>query len=598
MTFEDLMRQAEPARRRLEALDKPRVSVCIDTSSIAVGAIETLDALRAEIARRNLDIDVVSVGGNGLSFANPVVTVHRLGTPNHPHASKILYREVHATDIAAFVDSVLVRNEDYDRWTLGALHGSPGPQVPDMEDHGWWSIQSRRLMQDMGEIDPEDIDESIARGAYSGLARSMGMTQEEVIAEVIASTLGGRGGSYFPTGRKWDFLRTSTSTPKSMVCNADEGDPGAWLNRMTMECDPHALIEGMMIGGWATGAYHGYIYIREEYPLAFERVKTARRAGLRTRRPGPERPRHGLGLRHGGRARRRLLRLRRGVRPHRLDSKTPAACPRSGRRSRPPPVSSAKAPTSTMSRATTRAAWVMRYGVAKWKEAGTERNAGSKMFCTSGNVDRAGCFELPFGTRLRDLMEVCGGGIRDHRPVKAIQIGGPLTGLTPTFTWTWAWSRRFTARTTPSALGGGGFVFLDERTCVIDVCTQLDGSSKTSPAAAAPPATAAPSAWSRSSGASARRRARVRHRQDAPAGATLRNANCLHGQFAPCDHPPRRWTGSWTSRRAHLRPPLPRQGLQGHGRIHDHLARRPQPPESCRLLPDRRHCPGRRRLHD
>src|SRR5690606_5138850 len=136
-------------------------------------------------------------------------------------------------------------------------------------------IQPRRLMADMGLIDPENIDDALARGAYTGLDRALGMTPEEVIAEVTGSKLSGRSGGFFPTGRKWDFLRTSPTNPKTMVCNADEGDPGAWVNRMTMENDPHSLIEGMTIGGYATGSYLGYIYIREEYPLAFERVKLA-----------------------------------------------------------------------------------------------------------------------------------------------------------------------------------------------------------------------------------------------------------------------------------------------------------------------------------
>ena len=148
-----------------------------------------------------------------------------------------------------------------------------------MSYHGWWSVQPRRMMQDMGVIDPENVEEALVRGAYSGLDRALGMSQEEVIAEVSGSKLSGRSGGFFPTGRKWDFLRGSKTTPKAMVCNADEGDPGAWVNRLTLENDPHALIEGMAIGGYATGADRGYIYIREEYPLAFERMELAVPAG-------------------------------------------------------------------------------------------------------------------------------------------------------------------------------------------------------------------------------------------------------------------------------------------------------------------------------
>ena len=160
-------------------------------------------------------------------------------------------------------------------------------------------------MQDMGVADPDEIDEFIARGAYAGLERALTMTQEEVIAEVSGSKLGGRGGSFFPVGRKWDFLRTSPATPKAMVCNADEGDGGAWVNRMTLESDPHALIEGMAIGGWAAGAERGYVYIRDEYPLAVERVERAVAQARERGLLGEERPRPRLPLRPQGRARRR-----------------------------------------------------------------------------------------------------------------------------------------------------------------------------------------------------------------------------------------------------------------------------------------------------
>src|SRR4051794_27295842 len=262
----DLRFEAEAARRRLDAREKPRIAVAVDTSSIASGALETLAALREAVAKRGLDVAVDQVGGNGLNFASPTVEVDRID------GSRILYQQVLPSDADEFLDSVAAGTKS-NRWLLGALSGAD--DVKQMSDYEWWSIQPRRIMQDMGEIDPDNIDEAIARGAYTGLDRALSMTQEEVIAEVSGSKLSGRSGGFFPTGRKWDFLRTSPTNPKAMVCNADEGDPGAWVNRLTLENDPHALIEGMVIGGYACGAARGYIYIREEYPLAFERTSTA-----------------------------------------------------------------------------------------------------------------------------------------------------------------------------------------------------------------------------------------------------------------------------------------------------------------------------------
>jgi NADH:ubiquinone oxidoreductase subunit F (NADH-binding) len=327
-------------------------------------------------------------------------------------------------------------------------------------------------MEHMGAIDPEDIDEAIARGAYAGLERSLGMTQEEVIAEVTSSTLGGRGGSYFPTGRKWEFLRTSTSTPKAMVCNADEGDPGAWVNRMTMENDPHALIEGMIIGGWATGAARGYIYIREEYPLAFERlvkaVEQARQRGI-------------LGDDVLGMGFAFDMTVVRGAGSYVCGEESGLIASIEDGRGMPkirPPFPAASGVFGQGSNVNNvesyhTATWVMRNGVEKWKEGGTERNAGSKMFCTSGKVQRVGCFELPFGTPLRQLFEVCGGGLPAGGAVKAIQVGGPLTGLVPPFYLDLGMEPEVYRENKLGSLGGGGFVFLDDTTCVIDLLAQI-----------------------------------------------------------------------------------------------------------------------------
>jgi NADH:ubiquinone oxidoreductase subunit F (NADH-binding)/ferredoxin len=531
--LEDLVRQAEPARRRIEALDKPRVSVCIDTSSIAKGALETLAAIRNEVARRRIDVVVDQVGGNGLSFANPVVIVQKPPTASDPHGPRILYQRVLPGDAAPFVESVLVKDEAYDRWTLGAAHGSPGAHVPDMDSHPWWRIQVRRLMQDMGEVDPENLDEAVARGAYAGLARAMTMTQEEVIAEVIASTLGGRGGSYFPTGRKWDFLRTSTSTPKSMVCNADEGDPGAWLNRMTMENDPHSLIEGMMIGGWATGAWHGYIYIREEYPLAFERmqkaVDQAYEKGI-------------LGKNVLGSDWSFDMEVVRGAGSYVCGEESGLIASIEDSRGMPkirPPFPAASGVFGEGSNVNNvesyhTATWVLRHGLEKWKEVGTERNAGTKMFCTSGDVERVGCFELPFGTPLRQLLEVCGGGVPGNRGVKAIQIGGPLTGVTPEFYLDLGMEAEVYRENKLGSLGGGGFVFMDEGSCVINLLSQLHWFIEDESCGRC---TTCHGGTQRMIEIIRRIKRGGGRESDVPKMRllcdTLRNANCQHGQLAP-----------------------------------------------------------------
>ena len=465
-TYTELVDDASPALERMEARQRTRVAIAIDTSSIASGALETVAALQAEVGRRSLDVTLDRVGGTGLSFADPVVLVAA------PDGTKVLYQHITADVVPAFVESCLSGSGDRRaEFALGVLEGNV-EGVPAMMDHPWWAIQARRLMQDMGEIDPEDIDEALARGAYGGLERALGMTQEAVIAEVTASTLGGRGGSYFPTGRKWDFLRTSTSTPKAVVCNADEGDPGAWLNRMTMENDPHALIEGMLIAAWATGAARGYIYIREEYPLAFERMEKAVAQAYEKGILGPSVMGHefvcdmdvvrGAGSYVCGEDSGLIASIEDARGMPKIRPPFPAASGVFGQGSNVNNVESYHT-----------AAWVMRYGGERWKEVGTERNAGTKMFCASGHVERVGCFELPFGTSLRQLLDVCAGGLSAGQRLKAVQVGGPLTGIVPEFYLDLGMEPEVYRENKLGSLGGGGFVFLDESACVINLLTQL-----------------------------------------------------------------------------------------------------------------------------
>jgi len=466
LRYEELKQQAEPARRRLEALDRPRIAVCIDTSSISRGAHETLAALRESVSRRNLDVDVDQVGGNGLSFANPVVMVQRDG-------AKVLYANVGAGEADQFVESVIVKGESANRWVLGALDGSHGGGVPLLADLPWWKIQVRRLMQDMGEIDPENIDEAIARGAYAGLERALNMGPEETIKEVTDSRLRGRSGSDFPTGTKWNFLRTSTTYPKAMVCNADEGDPGAWVNRMTLENDPHALIEGMIIGGHATGAARGYIYIREEYPLAFERVSKAVAQAYEKGILGPSVLGSGWGF---------DLMVVRGAGSYVCGEESGLIASIEDGRGMPkirppfPAASGVFGQGSNVNNVETyhSCAWLFRNGVARYLEYDTGRNAGTMMFTVSGHVERVGCFELPLGLPTRDLLEVCAGGIRQGHKFKALQQGGPLAGIMPEFALDLGLEPENYKEKGVGSMGGGGMVFLDDTACIVDLCSQFE----------------------------------------------------------------------------------------------------------------------------
>jgi NADH-quinone oxidoreductase subunit F len=465
-TYQQLVANAEANKRRIEAGDRPRVAVCIDTSSIAVGALETLEAILSAVQAAGIDAAVDRVGGNGLSFANPVVEVAR------PDGVRVLFQRVRADEASEFVQTVLSRGELSNRWTLGVLAGAP-EGVPAMDSFEWWSMQERRLTADMGVIDPENVDDALALGAYSGLDRALGMSQEEVIAEVTGSKLSGRSGGFFPTGRKWDFLRTSPTTPKTMVCNADEGDPGAWVNRMTMENDPHSLIEGMAIGGYAAGAYMGYVYIREEYPLAFERmvlaVEQARERGI-------------LGSSVMGTDFAFDLKVVRGAGSYVCGEESGLIASVEDARGMPkirPPFPAASGVFGQGSNVNNvqsyhGAAYIMRHGVEHYVSVGTERNPGTMMFSLSGHLKRAGCFELPLGMTVGQAYEVCGGGPEDGHTFKALQPGGPLLGIVNESALRFLIEPESFREGGAVGLGGGGFVFLDERDCVVDLCTQFE----------------------------------------------------------------------------------------------------------------------------
>ena len=466
-TYENLVEQTQTAKRRLEALDRPRMTVGIDTSSVPLGARETLAALSAEISRLGLDVDVGQTGGNGLPFANPTVSLAR------PDGAHVLYKQVSAADTAEFIETTLLRETLNNRWLLGALDPPQGSSLPAMSEHPWWAIQERRLMQHMGVIDPAEIDEAIARGTYAGLDRALTLSQEEVIAEVTTSRLGGRGGSYFPTGRKWDLLRTSPATPKAMVCNADEGDGGAWVNRMTLENDPHSLIEGILIGGWATGAVQGYIYIREEYPLAFERVthavEQARAHGL-------------LGEKILGHDFNFEIKVVRGAGSYVCGEESGLIASIEDGRGMPkirPPFPAGSGVFGQGSNVNNvqsyhTAAWVLRNGLDRYREIGTERNPGSMMFTLSGQVQQTGCFELPFGTTVREVYEVCASGPLPGHNFKATQPGGPLTGVMPALSLDLGMEPEEFREVGMGTLGGGGFVFLDETACIVDLSAHFE----------------------------------------------------------------------------------------------------------------------------
>jgi NADH:ubiquinone oxidoreductase subunit F (NADH-binding) len=463
--YEALRAQAGAPRG---ARERPLLRVDITTSSVAAGGDATLARLREAVATRGLELDIVTVGSLGFSFAEPTLELER---PGH---APVVYGPVPPGDVEAFLDAVLGdggdtagRTGDDTAWAIGVR----GPQGQDgllpLAEHPFWAPQERRVMALMGVIDPESIDDAIAAGRYAGLDRALGLEPMAICDLVEQAGVGGRGGGGFPAGRKWKFLLGAPGSIKYLICNADEGDPGAFVNRILMESDPHLVVEGMAIAGLATGAAHGFIYIRDEYPLSIVRmqraVSDAQDRGL-------------LGEDLLGSDKAFTLSVVRGAGSYVCGEETGLIASVEGLRGMPklrPPFPAQRGVFGMPSNVNNTETYahvplVLTHGAAWYREFGTEADAGTKMFSIGGTLQRTGIVELPFGYPMRDLLNGAGGGVPNGGTAKGVQPGGPLGGLLNADHLGLAMERPpFSDEGV--LLGSGGLILFDERACPVDL---------------------------------------------------------------------------------------------------------------------------------
>ena len=456
----DLRQRAEEAWNAWQRPGKTRIIYSSDTTSVGRGVADTVAALEQGIAARGLDVALQRVGSRGLHYMEPVVEVADAA------GGHVLYGNVTADRVPALLNAV-EQGEVARELAVAVVSGPDIAGLPRLEDLPFLQGQVRRLMEFCGVIDPEAIDHYLAQAGYSGLAHALGMTPEEVIKEMLDSGIWGRGGAAFPAGRKWDFLRTARGEPKYLICNADEGDPGAWVNRMLLECDPHVIIEGMLIAARATGATYGYLYVRDEYGLAVERMNLAlaqaRERGLLGENI------LGLGMTYD-------MEVFRGAGAYVCGDETGLLSSidddRGMPRIKPPFPAQAgvhNKPTNVNNVETyANAPLVFRNSVAWYREMGTERNSGTKMFSISGDIVRVGVVEVPFGVPMSTVLLGMGGGVPGGRALKAIQPGGPLSGVIP--------GSLVDLPLEPEAfrphavmMGGGGLTVASEDRCVLDL---------------------------------------------------------------------------------------------------------------------------------
>ena len=465
--LEALLATSQSAWAAEQGSGRVRINVCLDTSSIAQGAEETIAALNDAIATKKLNAEVGIIGSFGFCWLEPTVTVR-----NASGTQTVLYANITADRVDEFLQQVVTEGRTVPEWALGVVEGTSTADIALLTDHPFMQGQVRRVMANIGIIDPENIDHYIAKDGYAGFGKALDMTAEEIVKEMVDSGLGGRAGGGFPTGRKWDFLRNATTHPRYLVCNADEGDPGAWVNRVLMEGDPHIIIEGMLIAALAAEADEGYIYIRNEYPLCIRRmqiaVQQAYAKGL-------------LGKDILGSGKDFELIVFRGAGSYVCGEETGLIASVDGYRGMPrikPPFPAQAGlwnkPTNVNNvESYANAPMIMRNGPAWWSGVSDAKEKGTKMFTFSGSVNWSACVEVPFGPTIRECLERYAGGMREGKKFKGFQPGGPLSGvvnggLDLTLTLD-------PYRGKGMFLGGGGIVFFDETNCIIDMCKYFLG---------------------------------------------------------------------------------------------------------------------------
>jgi len=461
-TFDNIRDAAVADYTAWRAPERPRIDVAIDTSSLANGAAATQAAIEALAADRNAAVEIGRNHGYGLQWLQPLVTI------TWPDGSSVIYGPVTPDDAPAIIDEATGRDGAASALALGVLAGERG-DIPSIRDHPFFAEEppERRLTARVGLTDPESMEHYIGSGGWSAFARVLyrGMEPEGVRQQLIDASHGGRGGGGFPAGLKWNFLAGAPGDERYMICNADEGDPGAWVNRVVMEADPHLLIEGMAIAGFATASFRGFIYIREEYPLAVERVEQAIRqaeeAGL-------------IGDNILGSDVSFQLEVVKGAGSYVCGEETGLISSIQGQRGQPrirPPFPAAVGvfmkPSNVNNVETfAHAPLLMQHGHEWYREYGTEAMLGTRLYSFSGDIPYTGFMELPFGAPMKQILEACG-GISDGAELKAIQSGGPLGSLVPASSIDTLILENASFAPYDAIMGSGGIVWVSDRTHLV-----------------------------------------------------------------------------------------------------------------------------------
>jgi NADH:ubiquinone oxidoreductase subunit F (NADH-binding)/(2Fe-2S) ferredoxin len=457
-----------------------QIMIGASTCGLAMGAAGVEEAVLATVRKFKSDAVVKRTGCIGFCGSEPLMDIK---LPDGPRISfgnmtaekaKAVLSEYFKTGTFG-AEKALGKFSSEEHVLTGEVHVYPGlPAIPEWSGLDFQRLQKKVIMRDCGSIDPMSIKESMARGSYRGAMKALlSMKPEDVLAEMTASGLRGRGGAYFPTGQKWTFARKAKGDVKYIVCNADEGAPGSSMDRTVLEGDPHAIIEGMIIGSYAIGANQGYIYIRSEYPLAIttieKAIKDAEKHGL-------------LGNDIFGTGWSFNLSVRRGAGAYVCGEETGLIESIEGHsgepRGRPPfPVNEGlwgKPTVVNNVKTWASVAPIMTRGAAWYSAMGTKSTAGTTIFSIEGSVNSAGLVEVPFGVTLRQLIYETGGGLRNGKELKAVQVGGPSIGCIPPSMLDLS-IECVDVPGKSANMGTGGIIVMDEDSCVVDMTRFLLG---------------------------------------------------------------------------------------------------------------------------
>jgi NADH-quinone oxidoreductase subunit F len=447
--------------RAVQQEHKPLINIGAATCGRAAGALDTLAAFETERDKCGLDIRLTQVGCLGLCYMEPTVSVRKPGAPS------ILYGHVDAKAAAKITKLWLQGDDPCPELAIGVEGQQPFAGIPPLQHHPSLGVSPRIIMRNCGWIDPTRFDHYLARAGYEGLEKALQMKPQEVINEVKKAGVRGRGGAGYPTAVKWQICRDRPGDVKYLICNADEGDPGAFMNRALIEGDPHTLLEGLLIGAYAAGASEAIIYIRAEYPLAVERLKLAirqmREVGL-------------LGEYILGSGFCANIRVVNGAGAFVCGEETALISSVEGKRGMPrpkppfPAVSGLWGKPTVINNVDTLATVpsIIRMGAENYAQIGTERSKGTKTFALAGKVKNTGLIEVPLGTTLRQIVTHIGGGVIGDKEIKAVQTGGPSGGCIPASKLdTPVDYEALTALGT--IMGSGGIIVMDDDTCMVDV---------------------------------------------------------------------------------------------------------------------------------